>query len=307
MNFVKLAQTKNPAGSSVKYWLHKHLAKAQPARSKRNVHASELMRKDSEFCPRQYALFDLTHKKLPDEFLSTSEAVTFHLGHVLADSIINWLADEGLAVGDWKCESCGRIHKFCKRPVKCTCLHKSFKYVEVRFCSEHSGVSGGIDLLVDFGASKLELIELKTIDKEEFKKIVMPLAEHKWRTNLYLRLVEESSHPERHRINTKKGRVLYVSKGGYGCMDTQPKEWGLKDGAFSPFKEFIVERDDAETEKKSDIAKMVKTFRETGLVPLGVCPTSFCKQAKWCPVSQECFSGKWEGGSYVDITEVNGY
>lgn len=296
--------TATPFNNSLKYALHKHLAGYSPARSSKVIHASDMMKESSEFCPRMYALLDITKKKPKDEFLTTSQRVTFKLGYALAEAVTDWLADAGMVIGDWRCNNCKTHYRFQKRPLECKtvgCCHTTFTYEEVRFKSGYSSISGGVDLLVDFGAPLYELVELKTIDKEEFKKLEMPFAEHRWRTNLYLRLVEESDHPHKARINCNRARVLYISKGGWGCADSQPKEWGLKDGGFSPFKEFFIERKDVDTQKLSDYARMVKTFRETGLIPQGVCPTSFCSRAKYCPVVQDCFSGQWEAGNYVEV------
>ena len=115
-------------------------------------------------------------------------------------------------------------------------------------------------MLVALGEKKLKPIELKTMDKDQFKDLKGPLAEHRLRTNLYLRIMAESSSPWSNTVNHEKATVLYVSKGGWGCADPQLKEWGLKE-EFSPFKEFEISRDDSQTDDLADRARTVKEFR----------------------------------------------
>src|SRR3546814_3562070 len=98
-----------------------------------------------------------------------------------------------MAIGDWEGMSCGAMHKFTKRPKVCqTCNCKSLRYKELRFVSAVSGASCGVDLAVDFNIGKLVPVEIKTIDKEEFKKLEMPLAEKRKRGALYCRILKEA-------------------------------------------------------------------------------------------------------------------
>lgn len=301
MKFLSKAAMLNGHKNSLKWHLHNHLAGWTPQRSHKIVHASDLMKDGKDFCAREFVLLDITKKKPKDEFLTTSLQVTFQIGRDLQTSVVNWFADMGLAVGDWKCMSCGAMHSFQKRPHKCeTCGCKAFHPEEVRFMSSKTGVSCGVDLLVDLGQAKHKMVEIKTIDKEEFKKLVMPLAEHRWRTSLYPRIAAESDSPYKDRVNLKEAVVLYTSKGGFGTLDDVVKGWKadglLKDGDFSPFKEFQVARNDDATEAKCQEAKKVHLFRTgQGGIPKGICDTSFCKRAKNCPVMTDCFSGKYEG------------
>jgi len=280
---------------SVKYLLHKHLARGQPGRSHKRVHASDMMER---FCPRQFALLDLTNKKPKSEYLSTSMATTFKFGYLIQDWVTDVLADIGVAVGDWKCLQCGTVYEMTKRPQACgACQNQRFRYQERVFVSKVSGISGAIDIFAHFpGSPGYVPIEIKTIDKEAFKELVAPLAEHKYRTNLYLRLIAESDDPFLPLISQKQGIVLYVSKGGYGCKDLKIKEWGLNDSPFSPYKEYVVNRSDAVTDKADMMASRLKAFR-TGVkgVPLGVCETSTCPRATQCPVHYECFGDKYPG------------
>ena len=290
MNFLKKASEFKP-DQSIKYLLHRHLSGYDPARPLTRVHASELT-KEEGFCPRFYALADVTKEKGKDRWLTTSENVTFHMGRVLQDSVVNWFADMGKAICHWKCVACNHLHEFQTRPVKCdACGVKRFDPVEVRFQSAVTGASCGVDMLLGLGEAKLRPVELKTMDKDQFKTLLAPLAEHKLRTSLYLRLIEESEQPWSNMVSTEKATVFYISKGGYGCADPELKKWGLTE-QYSPFKEFTIGRDDKQTDDPSLRAKVVKDFRDGKVgMPKGICPSAMSGRAKYCQFRTVCFSG----------------
>lgn len=285
--------------NQLSYHLHKTLTHSSPGRSHKVVHASSLTQEDEKaFCPRQYALMDILKVKPKDEFLTTSLEVTFELGRQLQDSLVNWMADIGMAITDWKCLSCGCLHEFMRRPVFCSsCGCQAFRPEEHRFKSEKTGASSGIDMMWNNGQMlKNQIVEIKTIDKDKFKSLAAPLAEHRLRTNLYMRIVDESDNVYKDRVNTQEAKIFYISKGAYGCKSDKPKEWGIQGDTFSPFKEFTVTRDDSQTDEMSYFAQRLLEYRkgEKG-IPLGICPNSFCKKASGCPVLKECFSNKYTG------------
>ena len=299
MTFIQKAKALDYT-KSVKYLLHNHLAGMEPDRGKDVVHASELS-KDEGVCPREYALYRITKSKPGARYLSTAENVTFTMGTMLQDIVVQTFADMKKAIGHWRCRSCHHLHEFQLRPWACaTCGSKAgFKAEEVRFQSAICGATCGVDLLLALGEPKLRPIEIKTIDKDMFKdkhtgkELVAPLAEHKLRTTFYLRLIAESDHPWASMVSTEAATILYVSKGGFGCQDAQLKTWGLKE-TFSPFKEFTITRDDKMVEALARRAKIVKDFHDGKIgMPCGVCPTAFAKRAKWCAQRVPCFSGEY--------------
>lgn len=279
--------------NSLQFLLHQHLSGPESGRPFKRVHASELTKQDG-LCPRLYALADILKAQPKDEWLTTSSVVTFAIGRNVERNVVDWFADMKRIVGNWVCVSCGAVHEFQLRPLKCgTCGAKVFDHRETRFESEHSGASCGVDMLIKTSDPKLRLVELKSIDKDEFKLLKAPLAEHKWRTELYLRIVAESGHPKASLLDTSEAKILYVSKGGFGCADLGLKKLGINEG-FSPFKEFSIKRNDKSTEPLSERARVVKRFRsgEIGM-PCGVCPSALSKRAMSCPVRKECFSGDY--------------
>jgi len=288
-------QMKKHQAKGTKYALHKMLRGWRPGRAHKSVHASAVTKGGTgEFCAREYAIRDKEPHKVPDEFLDTSHRLTFAIGHYVQDQVINWLSDGNYAITNWVCQSCKTLHERCKRPSKChACGCGAFKADEIRLISAVSGIGGGIDVFAQLGEPKLRIVEIKTMAPDEFKKLVAPLAEHRLRTNLYMRIAAESDDPWKTRINVDQAYVLYCSKGGFGTLDTNLKEMGIDD-KFSPFKEFLIDRDDTQTEMLHQRAVRLKEFREKSKgMPAGLCPTAFTKRAQSCIVTSACFSGKY--------------
>jgi len=289
MHFAKKLKDLMPE-RNLRFMLHEHLGGFEAPRSLRKVHASELTRPEG-FCPRFYALADTAKVKPKDEWVGAADVATFQLGRMWQDSIVHWFADMGRAVGHWKCLACNQLHEFQKRPMKCTsCNSRAFEPVEVRFESAISGASCGIDMMVDVGDPLLLPVEIKSMAKEQFKDLHAPLAEHRLRTALYLRLIDESEHAWSGLVQTRRAKVFYVCKGGY-VADPELGRWGLPD-RYSPFKEFEIGRDDAQTDALVARAKVVKDFR-AGLIgmPTGICSSAMAKRAKACSLCKLCFSG----------------
>lgn len=259
------------------------------------VHASSATKGEKTFCAREYALH-LIHPTITQKsgFISTALRVTFDTGKDTQRRLNEeWIPDR--VIGNWRCRVCGATKEFCKRGVTCcgSADYNSWEYEEVRFTSEYSGISGGVDLLVDMGNSLLTLVEVKTMEKDGFKTLAAPLAEHRVRTSLYLRLVAESNHPKKDTIDTSRGFVLYIIK-GFGVKDEEVALWRLHDSSITPFKEYLVLRDDSATDAMSDNARAYKLFKESGAtIPEGICPTAMCKRATSCAVAKQCFSGKF--------------
>jgi hypothetical protein len=281
---------------SIKHLIHQRLAGWEEPRVTKYIHASDLM-KSPEYCPREQAFIDLglAHKK--GMFVGTSLRITFDHGKSLENNLRNnWLRD--IAVGRWKCQVCGAKHPtFGKAPtVKCkTCGYgHMWMYDESRFVSPSSGISGSIDLLVDVGDTKLRLIEVKSMAPDGFKSLIAPLAEHKFRTALYLKLIAESELPESDRINSQEGHILYIVK-SFGFKDTTLKEAGIKDSPYSPIREFCVKRDDELIKTPVAKAKVFHHWRINGRegMPAGICSNGLCKRAQSCSAVTPCFSGKY--------------
>jgi hypothetical protein len=286
---------------TLRFLLHKGLQTRQPARGTDVIHASELWKTgqykvDIGLCPRECALRDILKKTRDDEVITTSQASTFQHGKMTANWIVHFFADLGRCVGNWACPTCSKKFTMQQRPQRCDCGGKRFNYEEISFRSKESGIIGSIDFLFLTRAKKLKPVELKSIMDDKFKELAGPLAEHKIRTNLYLRIIADSEGPLKDRIDTSEGIVLYASKGGWGKKDESLSKEGITDGPFTPFKEFIVQRNDAETDLKWSYAVRLKQFRDGKKdIPLGVCGNQWTPRAEQCNVRSECFSGKFPG------------
>lgn len=275
------------------------LAGAQDARDIGTIHASALTFAAKPFCPRSYVIMDVEKVKAYDEWLGTSLKVTFDHGNDMQARLNNEYLPETM-YGDWVCKVCGTRKVFKLKPKKtCKCMRKiesefySWEYEEPAVSMKDEGIEGHIDSVVDIHQKKLRLAEVKTMVKDKFAALKAPLAEHTLRTNLYMRMVEQSDEPWAKKINTQVGSVLYMVK-GYGTKCEKIRKWGIPDMGFSPFREFEVIRDDSKTDYLLSMAKAVHSNRQgkTG-IPCGICPTSTHRIAKACPVRKQCFSKKY--------------
>lgn len=265
------------------------LSNLQVKREPRDVtelHASDLTKED--FCVREVALAKLTGVKKKAATIDAALAVTFDLGHVVSDLVREkWLGS--YSWGNWVCQRCGKVETLQSKPpekhehVNCTHL---WKYVEVMF-SHPLGWTGSIDVFARLD-HKLTVVEIKTMNPDDFEALVAPLAEHRLRTALYLRLIADADHPYKDLIHLDRARVLYVSR-AFGKKNPD------YDNKILPFKEYELERDDAATDPFLADAARVKLFLEKGVVPprIKACEYSFSPRAKSCGCMAPCFSGKF--------------
>jgi hypothetical protein len=281
---------------SLKLMIHKSLAGLELPRDPSILHASDLMRPEGEFCPREHAFLMMGVAKKKSTFVGTALRITYQHGRDLENHIRNtWLRES--VVGHWKCGVCKKLSEFGKAPkVKCTGCGwgHQWNYEEVRFTSPISGISCGIDALVNVGETHFRIAEVKTLAIDGFKKLTAPLAEHKFRTSLYMKLVEESPLPYATKVNIKEANLLYAAK-SFGVKDDELKEAGVKDAAFSPFKEFVLQRDDAIVAVPVRKAITLKAWRDNPNVgmPCGVCVNGLTKRAQQCSAVSACWSGNF--------------
>lgn len=289
--FVKRLSDHAPKSRGLKYHLHKQLSTIEAGRPLDRVHASDVTLPGG-ICARMYALHDVMHSEPPSRSMSASQAATFRLGHMVEEEIIRQLNAAGVALTNWLCASCGVIEEMTTEPPQCdTCGCRHFNPTNHRYVSLKTGISASVDVHADLGDGKLTLCETKSIDKDEFKKLEAPIAEHRLRTNLYLRTVAESNSPYKSKVHLTHGIVLYQSKGGFGCKDPTVAAWGFDDN-FSPWKEYVVKRNDLDTDPLLDEPMKVKRFREGDrVVPTRVlCNALHDSRAARCPQRRVCFN-----------------
>lgn len=293
LSFVKKAKTPTPS-DSLSYFLHKVLSTGDSGRGFKRVHASDVTKED--WCPRRHCLMKELGAQENAQEIGTALQMVFDQGNLLAKHVLNVMAQSGILLGDWECIHCGAMHRFRKKPGTCSkCSRSWFRYEEVRITSNQSGISCGIDAFVSLPSEvTYRIVEIKTMDKEMFKSLKMPLAEHRLRTSLYLQSFLDSDHPAQGMVNTDEGLILYISKGGFGEKRAHPKEWGFKDTSWTPFKEFKIERDQKIHGDYEALAKPVKARQEGGALPCGICPSAYADRAQSCEVVGPCFSGAYK-------------
>jgi len=290
MSIAGAVRAKPPV--SLQEALHKHLKRTDIERPPWRLHGSSITRQEKAFCGREVLI---KHKlgKRDTEHVATSMAVTWRWGRMVESEVRRLFAEMGMAVGDWQCTytKCKHVVRWSKQPAECPkCGGERFTYEELRAISPYSGIGCGLDLLLNRGEPKLTLVEVKSIDKDKFADLKGPLGEHKLRMQLYLRCIAESGQPELEKINTQRGVVLYVTKGGYGTMVDNSAWTDAVKEKFSPFKEYPVERMDKDTDALVEAARATKLALEgKGPVPERICATYGVKRAQGCSVVGPCF------------------
>jgi hypothetical protein len=269
--------------------LKKKFAVTIEGRDRSVVHASDITKPN--FCPRQWAFLDMSKVKALPEHHSLAMGVTYTMGLVTERVFIeDWLGSS--AIGNWQCRRCGNQKTMCGKPLNgcglstdCLWMYNQMVVVDPAY-----NTSGAIDCIIDLGAPLWVVTEIKTLNPDDFEKMVVPQPEHRLRTALYLKILSTSVYKDK--INLLEARVIYISR-GYGKKNLQWDE-------IMPFKEFVVERDDASIKDSLQKAKALKMFREEGVMPSGICATAIDKYAKNCTMCSACFSGqypaqfKWE-------------
>lgn len=269
---------------------HHALSGYENARSVFKVHISDMTNLEVRFCPREFALCQEVDLVRKGRYVNTSLRTTFDIGNAIHDLVREkWFRD--IAFGDWKCWSCGSLTKYSRYPGKlCQYCGKQtrWEYKEVVIRDEATGVTGSLDFLADFNLGRpLILAEIKSDDKDLFKKRTAPEPEHIARVNAYLQLIARNNVQG---INTDWGYVFYSSK-SFG-FKADLNHLGVKD-KFSPFKEFRVERMDDSGVPDWTKAEEFHHYKKTGELPSRICPTAVCSRAKKCAVAKVCFSEKY--------------
>ncbi len=287
MSFLKRS-TEKIGKLIIKDMLHARLGGSEPARGQDTIHASDLTKEDNQwgvaYCPREVRLRELVSNapKRPDQFLQVPTHVTFNEGRDKQWRLNNdWLVD--VMWGEWVCKACYTYTEFGLRPEgRCKCGATVWEYIEPRIIDYISKTSGGIDAVVDVGLKKLHIIECKIMKADDFKALYAPLSEHRVRTRLYLRQIAGSKQKFAKKIETDYAHILYIMR-GHGCKQG--------DGRISPFKEFIVERDDSEVQHFIGMAHALTMSRKFDhIYPGGICKTQMDARAQKCPMAKTCFA-----------------
>ncbi len=282
------------ADKGPKYLLHEELSISDKPRSLSVLHASELTKESPVFCARERAFHERDGDRRADDFLGTATNITYQWGRWIEHQVRNsWLRK--FAIGHWSCTQCEHEHRYQTVPKSCEGCGASgclLEYIEPRATCEKYGTSCGLDLLL-WRNSMVTIIEIKSIDKDQFKDLKAPFSEHSRRTKLYIDLLAQSEWTKFDvKLNLDYAYVLYVCK-AFGYKDDYEGREGVQDTMFSPFKEYQVKAASKKSELKIiyDRANEVRKFKKSGALPKRhVCPSPMCRRAEKCEYRKECFT-----------------
>lgn len=137
------------------------------------------------------------------------------------NAIHYWAQNDPALLGDrrrgfWRCRACKAISRFGPPPRykcgNCGARPEAFEYAEFSFNLKGDlSLTGHIDMFLEKGQGIFRVLELKTINGDDFDKLVAPLIEHSWQVHAYVLGCQESkSMPVK--IDDEVGYILYVSK-----------------------------------------------------------------------------------------------
>ncbi len=277
--------------------LHSKYAHPEPRRNPKTVHVSMLTKGSGvhEYCPRESAI--AWRDALDDKpgWITTAERLTYDTGHFLQRSITEHL--HAHLLGDWGCSVCGSMRRGWYELCRCGAVPV---YHELYFRSPISGVMGSLDLVIDLNFGKGIPVEVKTIEKDEFKKLPAPKIEHRYQLLSYLRLLREVGEVDpwvKGEIETGFGYVLYICK-GFGHYF--PKKDGGVGERYSPFSEFPVTYEGNPAKDVDEMYNRAASYwayrnadqSEPGPLPPRIfnCTNSQCKRAEHCVARGTCWS-----------------
>lgn len=311
MKFLdNLLKKDTPVETSLTELLHKNLAGVDKPRPLTRIHASDVTKPG--YCPREIALMILENVPKSGNKIDPALQYTFDEGNDKQARLNNvWLREQ--MYGRWQCPVCGHTTSFGRHPYRCVtdeCGQDKLphKYVEVRVQHPATGMLGSMDAIVDIGREKLTLTECKIIKGADFETLKAPLAEHRVRTQLYLRLIRDAEATWlSEMVDTDEARILYMMR-GHGKKNAN--------GVISPFKEYTLKANDTTIRKYLAMASALNVFLDqwgkvydgsnpmNDYIPAGICTDNMCSRASKCKVSKACFSGKYpQSVTWVDKPE----
>lgn len=281
--------------------LHTKFGHRDEARNPKTVHVSMLTdhRATHEYCPRESALSYLHALPSQDRWIATSERLTYDIGSFVHDHLVRKMTAH--LVGDWYCPNCE--NEWRGEFSRCRNCKYIPIYREMFFRSPTYGVIGSVDMCLDLGFKnkKAIIVEMKSIEKDAFLKLVMPTAEHRQRVLGYLHLLKDAAKEDKwikKNIELKFGYVLYISK-GYGHYFKNKGSGGVNE-KYSPFQEFICRPKDGAQQHVEEMFLRAgeywdwKNEDQSGALPNRIknCSGLKSKRALKCIACKECWDGE---------------
>lgn len=240
------------------------------------VHVSALVRGD--FCPRAH-LIHQRHNHDQQVSVLSQMRIVWELGRAAENHVRKqFIRMHGMhrVIGKWRCpceatEHCGNgnPHTLCQ-----SCGKPVDIYGELDLFDQARNLGGHPDLLYLTRSGGLEVVEIKSIRKEDFSALLRPAPEHVLQCWSYLRILRETTPGV-----TVNGRVLYVAKDYI-----QPK--------VSPYLEFPLPPKPQILDLLEAQAAEAASHQKAGTLPprLDLCTGPLTKRAKGCDACALCFS-----------------
>lgn len=245
------------------------------------IHVSSLV--GGQWCPRAFLLTQ--RMGIHNQSVQGQMRVVWVLGraaehHVRSQFIL--AHGRHRVIGRWSCvcgetviDGRGNHTKLCPR-----CGKDLNVYLELTLNDPASGIVGNADLIFDGADGWIEVVEIKSIKKDDFEKLTGPTPTHSLQCMSYVRLLKASMPGVKVR-----GRVLYVAK-DYVSPKTSPyKEYALPNSGPTETTGPVL---DAlfESAKDTQAHKKARTYPAR----LSVCASPHSTRAKNCIACNLCFS-----------------
>lgn len=234
-------------------------------------------------CIRQLILCRSMKKEI-DRFSNPSLQMTFEIGN----AVHHWIQNTPNILGNnrygkWQCTSCNYTTLF-RGPItgdcpRCSAKATAFVYKEIGLVLNNPYyLSGHPDMFVKTGNDIYNILEIKTINSNDFRSIKAPLINHLYQIHSYMLLTSYKKFKLSAHISNKESYVLYISK--------------AHESSNYPAKLYKITRDKNITK---DILSKLKSFKQGIENKILSNPDDTCVnsgfvnyKSKSCPVSAIC-------------------
>lgn len=257
-----------------------HTQDSLPEPQRHNVgytHLSALLKNP---CVRQLRFMDENQDKQVFQSVTGAHRLMWKLGRAIETHIretyIKGVKGKGV-FGNWEC-ACGAVKhagkRFSETWLSCQrCRTKPDNYKEYTVFDHDAGIAGNPDFLV-YGGDILTVVEIKSMNGEDFELLRAPMPDHVYQAAGYRRLLKQNG------FNVSKNVVIVYA--------TKKFKYG------SPYKEFSVDVTVPQYENVLNgmwgVAQEIKQSRLAKTIPpRKVCSSVNAKEAKKCSFCTDCF------------------
>jgi hypothetical protein len=238
------------------------------------IHSSSL----ENFCARRAAILD-KENRVPREYVQGSMKVVWAIGRAVEkhvrDALINSLGKSNFH-GKWHCK-CGKTtHVGTYADITCkVCNTKASNYDELTIYSEEHKIAANPDLIFLTPSKQQTVIEIKSMNKEEYDKLEEPKSMHVRQASRYVSLKRMDGQTVSPNVIIIYVRKDFLFKNIYKIYSVNVDDPNL----ILAFKEEL------------DQATKLRKYHETKELPeRELCSSMFSTMAKKCPSCNACFA-----------------